>query len=422
MSRERVSGNGGKEQTMGALIAAITSLGGTIAMFTIKIFGSFATVAGGWMANIGWKLISFEWINKIYNFFGKVFGFLKKTLFNPKVVSILKIILTVGLFALNGVQLYFIAKVYTGHESFEYDDKVALALNLFAAAICVIFSLAFIFGLFKKKLRYGFISAILAIYFITAFSAKYFGGLYAGNIYREISSSFDTLKIPFLIGFAVLAILKLINVENPTSVFAFFLSAACAVIAYLLFKNENFACFVEYDYLGGELAENSNNVGLKSVVDELIKFFSADGAGGSGLGKYIVEGSIAAKETQGNFIAALILAANVGLILVSKLLPFVFVAIAVGAVMSMLNDRTKQCVYISRCIRLLKYAFWGTLVALICGICVSVFFKDPDLTATLNVGGYIAVFVAIFGLLLLFVIARKLIADKFVNKFKKYLG
>ena len=404
---------------MASIIAAITSFGGTALAFAIKIFGSMSTVVGGWFSSIGWKLLSFQWIKSVYDFIVNAFGILKKTVFNPKVVKIARVIVSLALFVLTAVQIYFLVKVFVAFYPYEGEFIPILALNGVAIVFCVGYCLAFLFGLIKKKMRYGFIATIVATYFIVLFSSN----LLVVKFYSDLYRAFDALKIPFIAVFSALAILKLIDAEKRTSIFAFFLSALGVFVAYKLFNDENFAYILKFEYVSGEVTFSSNGIRLFPMFRELIAFFSGQNSGLYDMGAQLVRESISYSVNHGVWIAGIILVVNFSVIIICEILPYVIISVGIGLMMSMLNNRTMQSAYLTKTIRLLKYAFWGAFVALILAF-IGMFVVNGKgaLILTMNVGGIILTFAAIIGLLIICYISRKLIADKYYNEFKKYLG
>ena len=403
---------------MGAIIAAITSFGGTVVAFAVKIFGFLATTLGGWIAGWGWKLLSFQWIKSVYEFLGKIIGFLKKTVFNAKFVKFVRVILSLGIFALAVVQTVYITKVFFAGYDPLYGGGVYIAffaVNVIAIAVFVLYLFAFIAGLFKKKIRYGFIAALLSVYAVALFSLGQLGG----GFYRNLAFSFNNLKLVFIITFVVLALFKLIDGEKPTSVWAFLLCAISVLLCYFAFNGQKFAAIAIYEF-SEEIPEiTAKNVNLVSYIMSAVEYFSG-GDTLSGVTAEIFSQSVALSSSSGVFVAGITVVFNGLIIAVCTLAPYLLFSAGIGFLMSLLNDRTAQYIYLTKTLKALKYLFLGLLFAFIGAIILSAFYGAGGgiVKLYLSASNCVVTFLAVLGLAVFSGISRKLIADKLVNKLK----
>lgn len=402
---------------MGALIATITSLWGTVAAWAIKIFGVVATTVGDWFAGIGWKLLSFQWIRNVYEFLSKIAGVVKKVFFNSKIVKLIKVVATLGLFSMAIVQTVFIARIVLNSKTEYIGDAVFWAFLIINAASIFIFALyllAFIVGLFKKELRYGFVAALFFVYIISLFSYRNTGL----KLYLNIFQSFDTLKVIFLIALGVLVIFKLADERERCCFSAFLLCVIGIAICLLIYKGGNFANIVVYGF-SEEIPEvAAKDVGFIGYLRVAIEYFSGDGEILSGVSSGILLQSVAVAKSYGNFLASVAVAFNGLIIAVSSLAPYLLFTVGVGFLMSLINGRIKQVIYLTKVIRTLKYLFFGMLCMLAAAIILPFFFgtKVGIISLTLNMWNTVLSFLVIFALVILSSGARKLITDKFANK------
>ncbi|MBO4252030.1 MAG: hypothetical protein J5911_05170 [Clostridia bacterium] len=401
---------------MSALIAAITSLLGSLSAVAMKAVTFLATTTGGWFVGIGWKLLSFQWIRNVYDFLSNVVSIVKKMFFNPFIVKAVKIIATLGLFALAVVQTVFMAKIFLGIKQIFNGDtilKLIMLLNVAAIAVFIIYLLAFLLGLLKKKLRYGFIAALFFVYITVAFS-YYNTGL---KIYRELFQSFDTLKVVFMAVLGVLAIFKLADGIKQTSVIAFLLCLAGVILCMFVF-NADFAGIVIYGFEGEIPAVASNKVGFIAYIRSLIEYFSKDGDMLSGVSAEIVSQGFACGKNLGSFAGSVAIVFNGLIIAVCTFAPYLLFTVGVGLIMSLLNERVKQIIYISKALKALKYLFLGLLSALVAALILSFFIGAAGTAVSfeLDIANSILSFLTIIVLVFLSMGARKLITDKPISK------
>lgn len=403
---------------MKAMIAAITSFGGTIVACAGKGLLFLATTVGGWLASIGLKLLSFQWIKSLYGFLCEVVGFLKKTIFNAKFVKVVRVVLSLGIFALAVVQAVFIGKVFFAGFDPLSGGGVYIAffvINVIAIIIFVLYLFAFIAGLFKKKIRYGFVAALLSVYLVALFSLGQLGE----GFYRDLVQSFDVLKLIFIILFAALALFKLIEGEKPTSVWAFLLCVGSVVLCFLAFTGQKFAVIPMYGF-SEEIPEvAANNVNIVSYIRIAVEYFS-DGNVLGGVTTEIFLQSVTLSSVSGVFVAGVAVAFNGFIIIVCTLAPYLLFSAGIGFLMSLLNDRISQYIYLTKTLKTIKYLFWGLFLAFVGTLVLSMFynFDGGIVRIYLSEGNCVITFLLVLGLAATAAISRKLIADKFTNKLK----
>ncbi len=401
---------------MNAVFAAIASAWHAVSSAVIRGVGFVAGTVGGWFAKIGRKFLSFEWVKRICELFKKIYGFLKKTVFNPKVVKIAKIVLSFALFGLAVAQMVFAAlTLFSGASAAltgKADSVIFFVLNALSALVCAAFLLSFVFGLFKKTFRYGFVGALLCFYIIAMMSAEFTGA----PLYRDLAENIFGLKIAAIVVFAVLALLKLTDEEKPTSILAFLFCVLSAVAIVLLYRMGGFGGIAAYDF-GQELHLGAEEVGALAYFRRLGEFLSGAERGG-GVSGAILSQSLALAETSGKFAAAFAAAGNCLVCFVCSLAPYVLLTALTGCFMGALNDRLAQTVYLSRTLKTFKYLFFGVLVAFLAALCVQPLFGDGPIVLLPD---FVAALVALLSTAALAggcALSRKMIADKYAHKLK----
>lgn len=400
---------------MSAVFSLLTSIVETGSSIVLKTFGRLATVVGRWIAILGQKILSFEWIKSIYEAICKVAGYLKKTIFNAKVVKIMNILLSLTLFALAVVQAVFGVQVYIA------DAKIALSgvsavvffvINAASFFIYILYLLAFVLGIFKKRFRYGFISALFITYLLAYMSYNMTGLL----LYRNLADSFGTLKIALIVIFAVLAVLKLFDQDHVTSVFAFLLCGLGVLFVYLLFRYVYFANVAVYEF-GKESSTTAGNVGFLAYFRHTAAYFAGtlDTTVYSPSTEILLQ-CVALSEQSGKFVASLAVVLNGLVVTVSEIAPYLLLSVLGGFAMGMINNRFQQVAYLSKTSKALKYLFFGILCAFLAALILSFFFGGE--TFVLKTDKSLLSLFAVVGLAALCALSRKLIIDKYANKLK----
>ncbi len=400
---------------MSAVFSLLTSIVEMCSSFALKTFGKLATVVGGWIAILGKNLLSFEWIKSIYELICNIAGYLKKTLFNAKVVKIFNILLSLALFALAVVQAVFGLQVYIGDAKSALSGVTAVVffvINIASFFIYILYLLAFILGIFKKKFRYGFVSALFFTY-LMAFMSYHMTGLL---LYRDLVDSFETLKIALIVIFAVLAVLKLFDPEHVTSVFAFLLCGLGVLFVYLLFRYAGFANVAVYDF-GKESSVTAGNVGFLAYFRHTAEYFEGTlNPNVYSPSTEILLQCIALSEQSGKFVASLAVVLNGFILSVSAIAPYLLLSVLSGFAMGMLNNRVLQVAYLSKALKALKYLFFGIFCAFLAALILSFFYGGE--TFLLSVDRSLLSLFAVIGLAILCALSRKLIIDKYAGKLK----
>lgn len=404
---------------MSSLISMVGSVWSGAVAAVMQLFGTVGGVIGGWLAGLGAKLLSFQWVKNVYNFIGKIADVLKKTVFNDKAVRIMKVVLTLALFGLSVAQAvltvkFFIVNVTDAFE--EGAEFIVFFVLVCAAAVFFLCSLLlFLWRLFKKKTDYTFVAALFYFYLVAMFAHAMTGLLF----YRDLAGSFDVLKIALIVVFAVTAFIKLIDRENPTSVIAFFLCAIGVLVVYFVYKSEGFAKIVQFTF-GSEFALNSKEIGFISYFRQMALAFepiselpAADPV------LAVVRFGLSLSETSGKFVAGMVTAFTGFVLFVSEVAPYLLLTAFIGFAMAMLNDRPKQVSYLAKTLKGLKYLFFGLLTALLAAWITTFFYPDGQ---TVGVSLYTAPAVlsilAVVALSVLCAGSCKLVGEKGANRFR----
>ena len=246
---------------MGSVIIAITTFCQTI---MAKITGGLLFVVsaiGKGFAAIGRKLLSFEWVKKVCGFFKKIYSFLKKTVFNPVILKIVNIVLSLGLFALAVVQMVFVVidlvSARTVITSGQATPIVFYVLNALTALICIVYLLFFVLGLFKKRFKYGFVGALVLVHIVLLLTQNLMGD----TLYVGLAEKINGLKIAAIVVFAVLVLFKLMDGQKPTSFLAIIFCVFSAVMVAVLYQTCGFGGVAAY-YYGNEMHLNAADIDI----------------------------------------------------------------------------------------------------------------------------------------------------------------
>lgn len=403
---------------MSAIITAITSAFSKVTALILKGLSVVGGVVGGWFVSLGSKLLSFEWVQKVVNCCSKVVSYLKKTIFNAKVVKLIKFLLSVALFALTIVQIVFIVKaIVSSPEGLALDgvaNIVVFALNVAALVVVVAYLLVYVLGLFKKRINWGFVGAMFGAYVITLMSNDVVGSL----VYRDIAASYGKLKIAFIVVFAIATVISLLDSTQHTSFWAFVLSALGALFVYLLYKSVNIVEMVSYT-MGVESTFGSGMMGFVGYFNYISEYF----AGTLNTNFYIPTVQVLAQSaslsaTSGKFVASIAIVFNGFVMVVSQLAPYLLLTAFGGFAMSMINNKPTQILYLSKTLKALKYLFGCLLCSVVVGGILTAFFNSDSLALNINVGKVVLSLVAVIGLAILCALSRKLI----VNNCAKRMG
>ena len=384
----------------------------------MKLFGTVGGIIGGWVARLGAKLLSFQWVRSIYNFFGKIVDVLKKTVFNDKAVRIMKAVLTLALFGLSVAQAVLSIKVFIADADRAFEEGaefIVFFVLICAAALFFLCSLLlFLWRLCKKKFDYSFIPALFYFYLMAMFAYAMTGLLF----YRDLVNSFDVLRIALIVVFAILALIKLIDRENPTSAIAFLLCAVGVLVVYFVFQSEGFAKIAQFTF-GSEIALNSKEIGFIPYFRQMSLAFDPNFELSSTPTMEVVRLGLSLSETSGRFVAGMA-AAFIGFVLfVSEVAPYLLLTAFVGFAMAMLNDRPKQVSYLSKMLKGLKYLFFGLLVALLAAWITTLLYPDGKaVVMSLCTSSAVLSIMAVALLAILCAVSRKLVGEKGANRYK----
>lgn len=401
---------------MNAVLIAITSAWRSLSSAVLGGVGFVATTVGGWFLSVGRKFLSFEWVKRICEFCKKVYDALKKTVFNPKVVKIANIVLSLALFGLAVTQLVFaMIALITGASTALTGTAEAIVffvLNVLSAGVCVLFLLSFVLGLFKKTFRYGFVGAFIFSYVIAMMSANFTGAV----LYQDLAENVFGLKIAAIVVFAVLAVLKLTDEKKPTSVFAFFLCILSAVTVVLLYQAGGFGNIASYDF-GQEFHRSAEGVGFIAYFRHISEYFSGTAEGGD-VARAIMLQSLSLADTSGKFAAAFAATGNGLICFICSLAPYVLLTTLAGFFMGTLNDRLAQTVYLSKTLKTLKYLFFGILIAFLAALVIQPIFEKGQIALIPNVGAALAALISVATLAAASALSRKMITEKYARKLK----
>lgn len=405
---------------MSVLIMTITSAWNQVIALVVKISGFLMGMVGSLVATISKKFLSFQWVKSVYSFLEKIKNVLKNTIFNAKVVKICNILLSLTLFALTAAQTIFIAVVLIGMDDSVLpvgaENMTFFVINVASVVILIGFLIAFIVKLWKKKLSYGFLAAILYVYFLMLFSDRFTSQL----IFRDLIRSFDTLKVAFIVIFSILAFLKLFDADHSINFSSFLFSALGVLFIYLLFESTWFANIASYD-MHAESVLTSKDIDFLSYFRHVNEYFAetlrVDAFSPS---KELLLQSLALMETTGKFVTSMAIILNGFVLFVSALAPYLLLSTLVGFVLSLLNRPPLQVAYLSKSLKAYKYLFFGLLFALISALILSCVYRDDaELLFQLNVSNILFSLLSVIGLVILCFVCRSVATNRYTNHLKK---
>lgn len=401
---------------MSGIIAFIVGLWHTVSAVVGGFLSGVLVKVGAILAGLGLKLLSFEWIKKVWEIIQKIWGVLKKTIFNAKFLAVVKVILAVGICGLVGFNCFSVGKqVYLEHQTllelfnFENTLQSAQAVGVLMVAIGLIISavsvLLFVFGLIKKRVRLGFIPAILLTYIVALFVDE----LIYFPFMQSLIQQFKLINLIALLT-VFYAVIKAFDKDRHSSFFGFFFCGLGLLLAFLLFKSSNLAQLMTF-------STSEAQIGLSDL--NLINLIR--GMGGKetivGIDSVMVEWCLGYATRNGNFVCALVYMGLVLCVFVAKLFPYLILSLAVGFLMGVINDRPNQHVFLSRVLEVLKLAVIFVLVVTVVVIVLAVAFKDPaGLSIGVGVGSLIFTLAMCALLAIIAGSARALFQNKPYNK------
>lgn len=400
---------------MGSIIIAVTTLFKTVlSKITGGLLFVVSAIAKG-IAAIGRKLLSFEWVKRVCEFFKKIYNFLKKTVFNPVVLKIVNITLSLGLFALAVAQTVFVVidlvaarSVVSGGQA---SPIVFYALNALAALICIAYLLSFVVGLFKKTFKYGFVGALVLVHIVLLLSQNLMGDPLYGGIAQKING----LKIAAIVVFAVLALFKLADGDKPTSFIAVLFCIFSAVLVAVLYQSCGFGGAAEY-YFGNEMQIKAADLDIILYLRYLKQFVLGTVAAGNTTAAVLAQ-SVGLAETSGKFTASFVAAGNGLVCFVCSVAPYVLLTTLMGYLVGMLNNRVTQTVYLTRVLKTLKYLFLCELLTAIVALVIKSAFSNELIILALNAGNMILSLLFTVALAGICALSRWLISEKLARKF-----
>ena len=361
---------------MSAIILAIKGLWDTVSLLVTGLFSKVIVKVGALLAGLGLKLLSFEWIRKIWEIIQKIWDVLKKTLFNAKFLGVVKVLITLALCGIVGYNCYLIgSELFANYQNvleFIKSDKllevfkaisfILVAVGLVITAILVI---SYLFGLLKKKIRLGFIPAILFTYLLAMF-------LNTHAYFPEMEELIKKFALVNLVGILtmVYAVIKAFDKDRHSSFFGFFFCGIAILACFLLFSSTKIGVFFSF---------TSSEVDVSLLDITFINFIKGM------IGKETVIGTDAMMVTwaknfhlaNGSFVGALVYMMTIFALYASMLIPFMLLSLAVGFLMALINDRPSQHAYLTKVLGVVKSVVFCVLAVTLFAILLALVFKDP---------------------------------------------
>lgn len=401
---------------MGTIIAFFTGLYGKVIALGIKLM---ALVATG-LAKVGIKLLSYEWIKKIYEVIGKVLSFIKKVFLNQKVIAILKYVLAIGLCGITLVQIYFVGNsAYAGFGdilALLKTDSIGVKIfsSLFLAVLVIgvlattILCLRSVLKIFKKQIKLGFVPALLFTYLALIFLSSSL----KSKAIISVMESFKLINVLAIV-LAVFAFFKLFDKAYPVSFFGLVFASIGIVLAFLIFKALSFGSLINFEIVG-EIAFSGKDVYLTDAINGFLS--PQDSAG---LMRMVALWGLSFAKDSGNFATSIVLTLSTFAIMVCQILPYALLSCAIGLLMGLVNERQQQYAYLTKVLKTLGYMLITVAIAFVLILILVLAFKTPKgvyLIVTQNVGGFILTFGIILALVILTAGARALFAHKLYGK------
>lgn len=361
---------------MSAIILAIKGLWDTVSLLVTGLFSKIIVKVGALLAGLGLKLLSFEWIKKIWEIIQKIWDVLKKTLFNAKFLGVIKVLITLALCGIVGYNCYLIgSELFANYQNvleFIKSDKllevfkaisfILVAVGLVITAILVI---SYLFGLLKKKIRLGFIPAILFTYLLATFLNKH-------AYFPEMEELIKKFALVNLVGIltTVYAVIKAFDKDRHSSFFGFFFCGIAILVCFLLFSSTKIGVFFSF-------TSSEADVSLLDIT--FINFIKGM------IGKEIIIGTDAMMVTwaknfhlaNGSLVGALVYMMTVFALYASMLIPFMLLSLAVGFLMALINDRPSQHAHLTKVLAVVKSVVFCVLAVTLFAILLAFAFKDP---------------------------------------------
>lgn len=396
---------------MAALVALYTKVAGMVVSLSTMILGK----CGALLAKLGVKLLSFNWIEKVVEVFKTVLDFIKKFLFNEKVIAILRFLLSLGLTAIAFVQVFLIVKVFVVEfNSFkdllllkQVEIYIALAILKFGVIATTVFAIKNLIGTFKKKIDITFIPILVSTYVLIAFLS----GLIPKVFFVKIVGAFSLMMVLAIVTYAF-AIVKLFDLNVKASFGAFLFSTIAIFVVFWSFNNQDLALFLNYQ-IGGELSFSPNQVNFIAVLRSVGNLDLA-----VGLDYSILNACYLMQVESGAFLSALAVTLNVILIVVSNIIPYALLLLVGGFVVALISDRFVQSVYLSRVLNGLKYLFIAMLICTVIIIVLPMIICNDYMVITVNVKGVIVAHIIIIALAIITAIARHFVVNKLYKSAK----
>ena len=400
---------------MGTIIAFFTGVYSKVVALGAKLFASGSVWVTGLLARLGIKLLSYGWIEKTFNAVKKALSVIKKVAFNKRVVSIIKCLLSVALCVVSLIQIFFVGRtIYENASEIISQIKIFdISLIIFMVAIvvgmvatfaqCVLF----ILGLIKKRIKLSFVPTIMITYLLLCFLGTCLS--YANGV--AILQSFTLIDVLAILLLAY-AFIKLFDKTYPVSVFGIIFATVGIILAFVVFKNANFATLVNFEIVG-EISFTGKDIGIVSAI----KSFT-DPAGMVGYMRLVY---VAGLGYSTYFASSLYIGVSTFAIVVSQLLPYVFLSCAIGLMMSLVNERQKQYAYITKVIKTLGYMMLAVVVTFILMLVVTLFLKKPEgvyLVISQSTSALILTVAMIVVMMIVSAIARTLFVRKLYGKLK----
>lgn len=407
---------------MGVIISLVTSIYSTILARGGQLLTSVTVKVVGLVAKLGLKLISVNWIKKVVDISKKIGSILKKTVLNPKFVALVKYLIALALCVITVVQVIMVAgglfrslgELKNAFNPFDAKPLVGFVITVTGLICTLLYCVKFLLNITKKKIKLNFITILLFTYVSLlccyAFAPNSLTGILLKN--------FTLVNILALVTVGY-AFVMLFDSKSSTSFFGVLLASGALLTVFLLFKNNNFAMFLNF-----EITEIGYSDIMAFDIKNLnfIKFIQAIGDPymATGVERPIIMWCNSFSSHGGVFVVSLVKTITLFIIFACNLMPYLFLSLATGLLVGLINDRITQYVYLNRVLYALKYLFIYVVITAILSIILAFAFKFKGalIIANLNVSALVLTLCMALLVIILTALSKKLIMDKPYMKFK----